>query len=75
MSKEITEIDELAIATAAPEKIKTVTVKLKYWVHADGWIYAGDRIDGARAATAAEIDEHVSKLRNAGDEFIVTADQ
>ncbi|MBN3093469.1 hypothetical protein H4F39_07165 [Pectobacterium brasiliense] len=60
MSKEITEIDELAIATASPEKIKTVPVKLKYWVHADGWIYCGDKIEGARAATAAETDVHLS---------------
>ncbi|MBN3068141.1 hypothetical protein [Pectobacterium brasiliense] len=75
MRNEIAEIDELAIANAAPKKIKTVPVKLKYWVHADGWIYCGDKTDGARSATTAEIDEHVSKLRNAGDELIATADQ
>ncbi|MFJ5441768.1 hypothetical protein [Pectobacterium sp. CHL-2024] len=75
MSNEITEIDELAIATTAPGKIKTVPVKLKYWFHVDGFIYVGDKIEGARAATTAEIDEHVSKLRNVGNELIATADQ
>lgn len=33
----------------------------QFWIHPDGWIYTGDRIEGARAATEEEISEHLAK--------------
>lgn len=34
----------------------------KFWVHPDGWIYVGDQIEGAKAATQKEIEEHLVKV-------------
>ncbi|GAB7215773.1 hypothetical protein [Dickeya oryzae] len=31
-----------------------------FWVHPDGWIYIGDKIEGARAATDEEIATHLN---------------
>ncbi|HFR4112428.1 TPA: hypothetical protein ACHVKA_000359 [Yersinia enterocolitica] len=36
--------------------------EIKFWVHPEGWIYVGDQIEGARAATETEIDAHMAKL-------------
>ncbi|WP_186370148.1 hypothetical protein [Yersinia bercovieri] len=36
-------------------------VETEYWIHADGWIYVGDEMEGAREATKEEIDEHLSE--------------
>ncbi|HDZ9831346.1 TPA: hypothetical protein ACYTJQ_000495 [Yersinia enterocolitica] len=44
----------------------TAPVETKFWVHQDGWIYVGDQIEGARAATEAEIDEHLAKTISTG---------
>lgn len=30
-----------------------------FWVHSEGWIYIGDKIEGARAATEEEIAAHL----------------
>ncbi|EKN3982781.1 hypothetical protein RSJ44_001933 [Yersinia enterocolitica] len=35
----------------------------KFWIHPEGWIYVGDQIEGARAATETEIDAHMAKLK------------
>ncbi|MFQ6256128.1 hypothetical protein ACLMPK_01265 [Yersinia enterocolitica] len=37
-------------------------VETKFWVHPDGWVYVGDEMKGARAATQAEIDEHLDTV-------------
>lgn len=34
----------------------------KFWIHPEGWIYVGDQIEGARAATETEIDAHITKM-------------
>ncbi|EON3359397.1 hypothetical protein ACNHFS_004436 [Yersinia enterocolitica] len=38
-------------------------VETKFWMHPEGWIYVGDQIEGARAATETEIDAHMAKLK------------
>ncbi|EON3357412.1 hypothetical protein AB9H26_06685 [Yersinia enterocolitica] len=42
--------------------IVTTPVETKFWIHQEGWIYVGDKIKGARAATEAEVDTHFAKL-------------
>ncbi|HFR4113123.1 TPA: hypothetical protein ACHVKA_001079 [Yersinia enterocolitica] len=37
-------------------------VETKFWVHPEGWIYVGDQIEGARAATQEEIDTHMGQF-------------
>lgn len=32
--------------------------ELKFWIHPEGWVYTGDQIEGARAATDEEIQNH-----------------
>ncbi|EKN3946594.1 hypothetical protein RSJ44_003696 [Yersinia enterocolitica] len=34
----------------------------KFWMHPEGWIYVGDKIEGARAATQEEIDTHMGQF-------------
>lgn len=34
---------------------------VEYWIHPDGFIYTGDKIEGARAATDDEIAAHVAE--------------
>lgn len=41
------------------------THKTEYWIHADGWIYQGDQIEGARAATEEELALHLAASANA----------
>ncbi|EPP1017526.1 hypothetical protein ACULX4_004114 [Yersinia enterocolitica] len=37
-------------------------VETKFWVHPEGWIYVGDKIEGARVATQEEIDTHMGQF-------------
>lgn len=34
--------------------------QVKYWIHPDGFIYTGDQIEGARAATDDEVAAHLA---------------
>ena len=36
--------------------------ELKFWIHPEGWIYTGDQIEGARAATEEEIAAHLNTI-------------
>ena len=34
--------------------------ELKFWIHPEGWLYTGDQIEGARAATNEEVTNHLN---------------
>ncbi|WP_404273581.1 hypothetical protein [Yersinia similis] len=53
---------EIMTSPKSDEPIQAAQVKTKYWVHKDGWIYVGDKIEGARAAKKGEIDTHLETL-------------
>lgn len=36
--------------------------ELKFWIHPEGWIYTGDKLEGARAATEEEITAHLNAI-------------
>lgn len=38
------------------------TQTVKYWIHPDGFIYIGDQVEGARAATESEIAAHLAEI-------------
>ncbi|BCQ40886.1 hypothetical protein ERHA54_34890 [Erwinia rhapontici] len=38
------------------------TQTLDYWIHPYGFIYIGDQIEGARAATDGEIAAHLAEI-------------
>lgn len=37
-----------------------------FWFHPEGWIYIGDEIEGARAATDDEIAAHLNAISGQG---------
>lgn len=37
-------------------------MEIEFWIHPEGWIYVGDQIEGARAATNEEIRDHLSAI-------------
>lgn len=39
----------------------TAIKPIKYWIHPDGFIYTGDLVAGARAATDEEIAAHLAE--------------
>lgn len=39
----------------------------KYWIHSEGWLYQGDQLEGARAATKGEISEHMKSVEEAAE--------
>ncbi|WP_265179006.1 hypothetical protein [Kluyvera intermedia] len=38
-----------------------------YWIDSDGFIYIGDQIKGARAATDDEIAAHLAEVTGSGE--------
>ncbi|EMH1375582.1 hypothetical protein V6B41_000293 [Yersinia enterocolitica] len=44
------------------------SIEIKFYINADGFIYTGDKIDGAREATESEIKSHLETLVEANTE-------
>lgn len=39
-------------------------IEIKFYINAEGFIYTGDKIEGAREATVLEVKEHLGTLLN-----------